>query len=756
MKSEKDILEILQRVSDDTSKRIKLESDKLSERLATVAEDTSAMVQKASEDVSVRMARATEGLGERLAKVAEDTSAMVQKASEDVSVRMARATEGLGERLQDTVEKQDVFVKPTVEETAAPPIPGTQTLDGSLPQTAEKYDMSVIPEIKESGAERFHAIYSALSHLNKDDQLLLKPLFLKAVLTKNEGLFCEVMGRLKLTVDQSDLQLCNMDDKRSSAIFTSDTLGYIQHELAREPANLLLPLLMKTFQSIPELAPDKTAIGISMRDKKTLALAFLHDVEREAAQSVISQLTDLSFDPVLPAFRPSLGDANYTKHRLSKKLYLAAISYATNLKDIDILSNAADISHFIILTIAFLQSRKDCDKDLLQAISADYLFVDYESCIGRIRKYFLAQSEMGDEAQFQVEDCRLILACIDKLKDVNPANNDPRRFFETRLAQYINGITHSEETIEAITPLKEPFYDDSMLHKETLDAANKILCFFLGEDGVVTNPLEMEQKISQFANGYKDTSKFQTSEIEFINTLREKLCVVYKGRDRIPKPGETGILERKFETSPDKVGADTWNSAGGVMKGTSPTFRDAEKGPVRNMLVDTSSPASQDTGKFQWFRSNNRHRSAYVGSISGHTCNIVGMLNKYMAAREGDPGLERDLTLFLVQLVAVYAKRGYHAMLEVMDVLHDVEVQKVFLSHGVKLDLQTYFSKNQECQAFFEYAFNDAGMYTEQLLAKRILKVALLHHGLFQPKPADNTNTSPGEEDEVVSVEKKV
>lgn len=183
----------------------------------------------------------------------------------------------------------------------------------------------------------------------------------------------------------------------------------------------------------------------------------------------------------------------------------------------------------------------------------------------------------------------------------------------------------------------------------------------------------MERKICIFANGYKDKEKYNTEQLEHFM----KSCPAYNTRDRIPKDKKTGILERKFETSADKVGEDVWNSAGGVMRSISPTFFDAQRDPMRNMLVDSSEVSpKKETSSTQWFWSNKRFRSAYVGSISGHTCNIVFMLNRYMQENQKDPSLSQDINLFLIQLVAVYAKRGYHGMLEVMDVLHDQKVQE--------------------------------------------------------------------------------
>ncbi len=266
-----------------------------------------------------------------------------------------------------------------------------------------------------------------------------------------------------------------------------------------------------------------------------------------------------------------------------------------------------------------------------------------------------------------------------------------------------------------------------------MKACNKILQFFLGDCGRVDTPREMEQKICIFANGYKDTSKFNKKEVEFITGVLHH-AGAHKGRDRVERDKSTGIKERKFETDSEKVGSDVWNCGGGVMRGCSPVFYDAQREPMRNMLVDSSTVAPDNKEGKQWFWNNNRQYSSYVGSISGHTCNIVGMLAKYMENYKEDPDLQNDINLFLIQVIGVYAKRGFHAMLEVIDVLHDPYVQDIFKGYGVQVNLYSYFKENPELAGFLQHAMNDATAYTLALVNKEHVKVALLSHSLFSKK----------------------
>ena len=148
------------------------------------------------------------------------------------------------------------------------------------------------------------------------------------------------------------------------------------------------------------------------------------------------------------------------------------------------------------------------------------------------------------------------------------------------------------------------------------------------------------------------------------------------------------------------------------------------------MLVDASRPASENKTKEQWFRHNNRYYAAYVGSVSGHACEIVGMLDKYIKHNQKNQKLEEDLHLFLVQLVAVYIKRGYHSALEIIDVLHDPPIQDLFNQYGVTINLDQYFNC-EEAASFFEYAMNDALAYTKHQVYLRYLQQSELHRHSF-------------------------
>ncbi len=557
-------------------------------------------------------------------------------------------------------------------------------------------------------------IYHSIDSLYpKSEQVKLKIQFLRAMLTQHEGLFDEVISQAihkRSVAEKTAFLVIFRDWKESSdSRLNRDMMLPLQEGLAQEEVGVLLQLLMDTFQSIPEESRD--GFSLSMKDKQLLRVSLLEKTDKDKQAYIQEQLTDLSYDPPALAFRPAIGDPRYVKTNISMENYLSSI-----------IKGDVDTSEFIVLTIGLLQSRAGTEKAFLQKLSADYFFVDYESCLKEIKDYFLSLSKETSVIPSDKAKYLTIVKHAERLRKVDHQSNNTRRIFETRLAQYINGLTHSQQTLPlAVVNPKEgiyvDMYDDELLRRDTLDSVNKILKYFLGiEHGRVDNPLEVEKKIIIFCNSYKDKVKFSDEDRKYFEKIRG-LSHSYQGRDREARVTSTGIKERKHETSAEHVGEDVWNSAGGLMTGVAATFHDAHhQPPIRNMLVDASQVAQKEEGAHQWFWKNNRERSAYVGSSSGHTCNIVGMLTKYMEKYRDDPILNRDINFFLVQLVAVYAKRGYHGTLEVIDVLHDEDVKKIFKSYNVDVDLRSYFAKNPECRAFLEYAMNDASAYAQVMV----------------------------------------
>ncbi|KTD06370.1 substrate of the Dot/Icm secretion system [Legionella gratiana] len=687
MKNYRDIAELLKSYAKETTEMVISSSYKTTESVKNVSDCTTVLIHQSVKETRKVLEEASKETRELLEKTSKETRELLEKA--------CNGTEKYGTRKINSDRRSLTHASST--------------------EFTRSEQMQNEPQLLTDTLESLFSLLINKIDSNKEQKQHLRAIFLKVILSKDIALFNELL--LKLELDKSNFEqyerLLDLHKKAPLSILNSPVLAYVQKELAKENIKSLISLLLNVFQSIPELSNENTGICLSMREKKELLPALLEKTKASIKMSALSQLTDLSFDSLLPSFRPSLGDKNYIPMMLTHKKYL------------EVVTKGVDQSMFITMTIGYLSSNKLASKNFLQKVAADYLFVNYEGCLNAIEAYFRDLILPKDFPKYYENHFRSICKYV---KEVDSLKNDTRRFFETRLAQYINGLTHSEETLNSQDEPYEGLFDDSKLKLKTLNAANKILNFFLGSEGLVSSPIDMERKISIFANGYKDKEKYnQKKLLHFM-----KSCRAYQGRDRIPKAKETGILERKYETSAQKVGADTWNSAGGVMRSTSATFVDAQRNPMRNMLVDSSEVSpKKDIDPPQWFWSNNRFRAAYVGSISGHTCHIVFMLNCYMQENRQDPNLSQDINLFLLQLIAVYAKRGYHGMLEVIDVLHDSLIQEVFKKNNVTLDLFKYFSCDLEVGAFLEYAMNDTSVYAQVLANKQHVKYELSR--LFNP-----------------------
>ncbi|HHF7376079.1 Dot/Icm T4SS effector Ceg14/sidL [Legionella bozemanae] len=672
-----------------------------------------ALVEKSSIEARALVEKSSIEARTLVEKSSIEARTLVEKSSIETRELVAKPHIKIEKGIND---EHDIFFKKPNLSSSSTPMIQMASAGNTLQPLSKREPIKVL----------FSLITDKINGNNKDQKQHLRAMFLKAILTKNIALFKELMIELDLyELSNFDhyTKLLDLHKRDPLAILNSSILGYVQVELAKEEAKPLISLLLNVFQSIPESSKDRSGICLSMRTKKELLPKLLGQTEPQVKMPVLSQLTDLSFDSLLPGFRPFIGDQSYIPAKITHQQYL------------NIITKNVDQSIFIVITIGYLKSNKLASKEFLQKLAADYLFIDYEECLKSIEKHF---QELTLPDGFPVGYEQYVRSICQSVKELDHKNNDTRRFFETRLAQYINGLTHSEETLTLIGKPLEGLFDDSKLRLQTLNAANKILNFFLGPEGLVSSPLEMERKICIFANGYKDKEKYNTEQLEHFM----KSCPAYNTRDRIPKDKKTGILERKFETSADKVGEDVWNSAGGVMRSISPTFFDAQRDPMRNMLVDSSEVSpKKETSSTQWFWSNKRFRSAYVGSISGHTCNIVFMLNRYMQENQKDPNLSQDINLFLIQLVAVYAKRGYHGMLEVMDILHDQKVQEIFKKNNVTLDLMKYFSIDPDVGAFLEYAMNDTSIYAQVLASKHHVKLELARFFLqMEPSREESVN----------------
>jgi hypothetical protein len=257
---------------------------------------------------------------------------------------------------------------------------------------------------------------------NPSQKKELKANFLTIILSKNKILLQKWM--VELNIDEAlystfiiHLALENRDPL---GILNSPLFALVQAELAHEDAKALTFILLNAFQSIPELSHNKSGICLSMREKKILLRKLLANTNASTKNSVLSVVTDLSYDAILPAFRPSIGDRNYVPMKITPDQYLKVIN------------RGIDPSIFICLSIGYLKSNHLATQKFLQKLMIDYVFVKYESCIQTLEQHLESLAVPSISQTLIKFDYRF---------------NDTRRFFETRLAQYINGLKDYENTL---------------------------------------------------------------------------------------------------------------------------------------------------------------------------------------------------------------------------------------------------------------------------------------------------------------------
>ncbi len=550
---------------------------------------------------------------------------------------------------------------------------------------------------KEQYSEKFNHIYTTLNSEEKRH-------FLIALLTKNNNELKNILGPISKKTNSDiksfEAETANYfkESKKGEAV-PFQILECIKVSFSTEKKQELLLLLLNVFQSIPEASFDNQN-SMSMKTKKGLLPIFLEKVDTNIKSTIIAELTDLSYTPILPALSPS---EVKIKSRITINEYKAAGK--CNL----------DLSEFLILTIALL---KDCEKVLPPSIGIDlacnYLFTNYDDCLKSIKDYCEERLNQYVSSVFKLsptetEIFKIVLTGSKNISKFDFEKNSAREFFETRLSQYIVGLGEESKS-------KSKSKENGNLNHATLTAVNKILQYFLGEAGKVHNSEELEVKISIFANSYKDKKRFDPHRLEEIQKHNEE----YQKRDRIAK---SPYIERKHEATESDVSEhQVFSSSGGVMKGKTPTFLNSQLPPIRNALNCVTVKAPYDSKKAQW--GHERIYSAYVGSISGHAANIIGMLEYYLKDPQNSQNkdktvLSNDINMFLVQIVGVYAKRGYHSMLEVMDIIHSKSIQNLFKQYHVNVNLHQCFLNENLHGQLLNYAMDDALAYTKTLVFKR-------------------------------------
>lgn len=265
-----------------------------------------------------------QNLDEILKKLGEDLKKTSKETANKLSVLSRKVAEDVVRVSDETVQKINEVTKKFSVDTTVSTIDTQKILDDFM---------------KNIRFSRFKQIWQAIEETPKSKRILLKSLFLKGLLTHNKPLLEEIIRQIELIPYSSDLEMLGAFSQDKAHPLSPELLEFVQEMLANESEKVLLTILMNAFQSIPELSLDSKTGTLSMKTKKELLPLLIAKVDTSIAKSIMSQLTDISFDSVLPAFRPSIGDPSYQETKINLSKYLSLVGDKT------------DISEFLILTI---------------------------------------------------------------------------------------------------------------------------------------------------------------------------------------------------------------------------------------------------------------------------------------------------------------------------------------------------------------------------------------------------------------------
>lgn len=371
------------------------------------------------------------------------------------------------------------------------------------------------------------------------------------------------------------------------------------------------------------------------------------------------------------------------------KAHISKISF----NDLKVMTKASnDISEVILITHAYLKERcvNDADKQLMNELENKYLAIDYEGC-----------KEMLTDLCTRIlppEEAEITKQCLAQAKEVILESNHSRRFFENRLSQFELGL---DLDFEAMSRVSERLINTPVSTFADVERALFSMAELSGK-GLGERALEL-----------KNASP------------------VYATKDR--KVKDRFIAKEFQRNEPEKEMVASRNK--GLLKSTSPNYYD-ELTDVnqRSRVVDVNTH-SGDASKYSLTNA----RSAFAGSLSGHTYFMVAVLEKYMKENP-DEHLNADINNFIKAFIANYISRGYHSYLEIVHVLQEDNIQQVFRAQGVTLDL-TFADK------VLENTFDDASDYAMMLCKRRAVQEELIDKfGTFKQSIQDINKEAPMQE----------
>ncbi len=339
---------------------------------------------------------------------------------------------------------------------------------------------------------------------------------------------------------------------------------------------------------------------------------------------------------------------------------------------------ALDYSEYLMLTLGVLQEALASQTDshiALNQIRELYLNTQYEEAVDKIKELSTKHKDvLGADLFKLIEDRSTPLA------EVEIHKNYPRRFFENRLSQLYAGLHMNIESIDRIS------YRMTKKH--------------------VSNPKEAENAILYIS---ADDSNYT---IERVDELKQQ-SPLYVKKDRMAKDE---YYDKETEVTGVEGRSDVYSRNKGILTSNAPNFYDERsEREMRNRVLDIFSTSGMKIAGYSF----SKPRAAFAGSLSGHFIGIVASLENYMKTYSTEKNLSADINHFLMAVVTSYINRGYHGFSEMIDILLEAHIKKVFTECGVQLDFYWL-------DELIEKASKDTQEYTKVLCLREAVDKEIL------------------------------
>lgn len=386
-------------------------------------------------------------------------------------------------------------------------------------------------------------------------------------------------------------------------------------------------------------------------------------------------LTDLSYREYL---KPLKGKLSHKGSELTTKISLKEYHSATQ--------EGSNYSDYIILSLGLLNNFSESNTKIKTAIKKCeklYFELDYESAIKTLIE-IASDLKKEEKNTTLISACQAIIQAKDKTREPTFNDNHTRHFFETKLGQYLLG-QFSGKHLSNVDQISKSFIKKSVGNSEDI-------------------PEAMSEISEVDTQTYWDRYDELTANSDYFSI-----------RDRYYR---SGIESKRDEAKTGELGETVWSRNLGLMKSTSPSFRDdITERNIRNRTPDINEPGNRSVS---YPKRRDRLWASFAASLSGHTFYFIPILEHVIDTLESAQSSKEDTQAFIQDLVlaylATYLARGFHSTHEILDVFRESHVKKILTDKGI--DVESIFASDFLNTAILN-AKNDTLQYSKMLALKK-------------------------------------